>query len=257
MSGGVRIEIQDRVLTAIFDRPEKKNAFTVEMYRALVEGLGAAASNAEVRVVLLRGEGGAFTSGNDIADFLGAPPTGPDHPIMQFLRAIAAFPKPLVAAVDGPAVGIGTTLLLHCDLVYASARAQLRLPFVPLGLVPEAASSLLLPRLVGPQRAAELLLLGEPFSAERGRDLGLVNEVLPDPASLYARAEDRAVALARLPPAAVREAKALLRQPTLGEVQDALLREGEVFMRRLSSPEAIEAMTAFMEKRAPSFDRFS
>jgi enoyl-CoA hydratase/carnithine racemase len=256
MSGTIETSRAGRVLLVTFHRPEKKNAFTVDMYRGLVAALAAASADDDARVVLLRGAGGAFTSGNDLGDFMQAPPQTPDHPVLQFLRALARFEKPIVAAVEGPAVGIGTTLLLHCDLVFASEDAKLRMPFVPLGLVPEGASSVVLPRMVGPQVAAELLLLGDAFGAERARSLGLVNEVHASGEALHARALERATELARRPPAAVRASKALLRQTTVEEVVAAIDREAAIFAERLQSPEAMEAMSAFMEKREPNFDRF-
>lgn len=255
MSGAIRALSEARVRILVIDRPEKRNALSVDMYRGLVASLSEAREDAQVRAVLLRGEGQAFTSGNDVADFIQDPPKDNKHPILQFLHALVDFPKPLVAAVDGPAVGIGTTMLLHCDLVYATPQAEFRMPFVPLGLVPEGGSSLLLPRLVGPQAAAELLLLGEPMTAQRAHELGLVNEVLTSNADLLARALKRCGDLARLPPAAVRAAKALLREGG-DEVKAAIGREARVFVERLTSPEAMEAMTAFMEKRAPDYERF-
>lgn len=250
MSGAIGSHREGHVLSLVFDRPDKRNAFTVDMYRDLAAALDDAGEDAGVRAVLLRGAGGAFTSGNDVGDFLRDPPQSADHPVMRFLHRLAGFEKPVVAAVEGPAVGIGTTLLLHCDLVLAAADARFRMPFVPMGLVPEGGSSLLLPRLVGPQRAAELLLLGEVFDAVRAADLGLVNEVLEDGARLIARAEERAAQLAALPPEAVRQAKALLRGASADEVHRTLDAEAAVFARRLTSAEAREAMTAFMDRRA-------
>ena len=242
-----------RVLHLALDRPEKKNALTRAMYARLADALEEAQDDAGVRAVVLSGRGGVFTGGNDLGDFMMDPPTGPDSPTFRFLRAAAGFAKPLVAAVSGPAIGIGTTILLHCDLAYAAPDAHFKMPFVDLGLVPEAASSLLLPRVAGMARAAELLLLGESFSAETAREIGLVNAVVADPT---AHALERAAALADKPPAAVRQSKALLKRETADAVGETMAREGALFMERLASPEAQEAFTAFFEKRAPDFSRF-
>lgn len=242
------------VLHLALDRPEKKNALTRAMYAALADALADAADDPAVRVAVLSGRGGAFTGGNDLGDFMQDPPTGPESPVFRFLSAAVGFPKPLVAAVEGPAVGIGTTILLHCDLAYAAPGAVLKMPFVDLGLVPEAASSLLLPRLAGPARAAELLLFGEAFSAETAREVGLVNAVVDG--DVVAHALERARALARKPPEAVRQTKALLRRSTADAVGETIAYEGRLFVERLGSPEAQEAFSAFFEKRAPDFSRF-
>ena len=245
--------VHDRVLHLALDRPEKKNALTRAMYATLADALEAAAADDQVRAVVLSGRGGVFTGGNDLGDFMMDPPTGPDSPVFRFLRNAVGFPKPLIAAVEGPAIGIGTTILLHCDLAYASPDAHFKMPFVDLGLVPEAASSLLLPRIVGPARAAELLLLGESFSAETAREIGLVNAVVEDPTG---HALDRAAALAAKPPEAVRQSKALMRRETADAVGETMAHEGALFVERLGSPEAQEAFTAFFEKRTPDFSRF-
>ena len=249
----IHAEADGGVLTLTIARPAKKNALTRAMYAALADALEGAVGDAAVRAVVVRGSDGVFTAGNDLGDFMMDPPTDPGSPVFRFLQAVATFPKPLVAAVEGPAIGIGTTLLLHCDLAYAAPGATFKMPFVDLGLVPEAASSLLLPRLAGQARAAELLLLGESFSAETAAQVGLVNEVVEDPA---ARAAERAGQLARKPPSAVRQTKALLRHDTAGAVGETMAREGALFVDRLQSPEAQEAFTAFFEKRAPDFSRF-
>ena len=244
----------DGVRHLVLDRPAKKNALTRAMYARLADALAEAADDPAVRVVVLSGRGGVFTGGNDLGDFMQDPPTEPDSPVFRFLSAAVGFPKPLVAAVAGPAVGIGTTILLHCDLAYAAPDALFKMPFVDLGLVPEAASSLLLPRLAGPVRAAELLLFGDAFTAETAREVGLVNAVVGG--DVVEHALERARALARKPPAAVRQTKALLRRASAEEVGETMAYEGRLFVERLASPEAAEAFTAFFEKRAPDFSSF-
>jgi enoyl-CoA hydratase/carnithine racemase len=248
-------EIRDRVLRIEIARPEKKNALTQEMYAALADALAAGDGDATVRVALIHGARDCFTAGNDLGDFLNRPPHSESSPTHRFLRGIANFGKPLLAAVNGAAVGIGTTMLLHCDLVYAAPGARFQLPFVPLGLVPEAGSSFLLPYIAGYQRAAELLLLGQPFDADKAYAAGFVNSIVPE-GELFERARAGALAIAALPPAAVRATKALMRSRFGPRVSDAMIEEMKVFSERLSSPEAREAMTAFFEKRKPDFSRF-
>ncbi len=247
----ILIHEADGVLELRFNRPEKKNAITGAMYGTLTAALQDAAVRSAVRAVLIAGEGDIFTAGNDIKDFLamsgglaGAPPA-------QFIRAIATFGKPLVAAVHGPAIGIGTTLLLHCDLVYASPEATLSVPFVDLGLVPEAGSSMLLPARVGFARAAALLLLGEPMDAEAARTAGLVNAVVPAEA-LHAHARAKAQKLAAKPPAALAATRALMRGEP-GALLAQMDLESAAFSRALQGAEAREAFTAFLERRAPDF----
>lgn len=240
----------DRVLTLTLDRAAKKNAITGAMYAALTDALVGAVDDPEVRAVVLTGAGGVFTAGNDLGDFLMDPPTGPESSVFQFLKAVSTFPKPLLAAVEGPAVGIGTTVLLHCDFAYAAPSATFKMPFVDLGLVPEAASSLLVPRLAGSARASELLMLGRAFSAETAREIGLVNAVADDP---LAAAQQTAAEIARKAPEAVRLTKALLKRATAEAVGETIVREGELFVERLGSPEAQEAFSAFFEKRTPEF----
>jgi enoyl-CoA hydratase/carnithine racemase len=244
------------VLRIELNRPEKKNAITIAMYQALGDALQSASGDRGIRAVLLHGKPEVFSSGNDVADFLADPPRGEDFAPFRFLRVLARFDKPLVAAVSGAAIGIGTTLLLHCDLVYAAAGARFQLPFASLGLAPEAASSLLLPRLAGWQKAAELLMLGEPFTAETAQDIGLVNRVVPAEA-LLETATAAARALATKPPAALRATKALMKQALSAQVDEAMSREIREFTERLRSPEAKEAFAAFLEKRKPDFSRFS
>jgi enoyl-CoA hydratase/carnithine racemase len=251
MTDDILISSDGPVLALRFNRPHKKNAITAAMYSALAEGLEAAAADPAVRVATVTAQGDTFTAGNDLKDFMEAPPVGQDQPVFRFLRAVSTFPKPLVAGVSGAAVGVGTTLLLHCDLVVAAPSATFSLPFVDLALVPEAASSMLLPRLIGPQRAAKHLILGEPFDAETALAYGLVTEIVAE-AELQPRVDTIARRIAAKPPEAVRLTKALLRAPE--EAIDArMAREGEAFAGRLQSAEAMEAFRAFFEKRPPDF----
>jgi enoyl-CoA hydratase/carnithine racemase len=241
----------DGVLTITFNRPDKKNALTSAMYATLANALEAADTDPAVRVILFTGNGGAFTSGNDLQDFLNNPPQGDNTPVFRFLRAISTASKPMIAAVSGVAVGVGTTMLLHCDLVYAGESAKLSLPFVNLALVPEAASSLLLPAMVGHHRAAELFMLGEAFTPATAKDYGIVNAIYPDD-KLLAEATALAARLATKPPTAMRLTKQLLKR-TKGDVAGQMAQEGEHFRSQLKSAEAREAMTAFFEKRPPKF----
>lgn len=242
------------VLTLTFNRLERKNSINVAMYDALATALEKAAGDADTRVVLLQGHETVFSAGNDIEDFLQNKPQGMDAPVFRFLRAIATFPKPLLAAVSGPAVGVGTTMLLHCDLVYAGDNAAFSMPFVNLGLCPEAASSLLLPRMFGYHRAAEALMMGEPFFAEAALEVGLVNRIVP-PSEVNGYAQAQARKLAAKPLASLIETKYLMK---CGQQEVVLKRIGEEaasFTRMLSEPAAREAMTAFMEKRHPDFSQ--
>ena len=252
----VVLETSDRVLTIRLARAEKKNALTLAMYDAMSTALEQAAVDPEVRVVLLRGSEGVFTAGNDLGDFMKNPPSSLDSPVGRFLKVLVEFPKPIVVAVEGAAIGVGTTMLLHCDLVYAAEGTRFALPFTTLGLSPEAASTVLLPLLCGRLRASELLLFGEKFDTNVAREIGLVNAVLA-PEALHAHAQQRAAALAALPPASVRATKRLMGDAQRAAVHEALVREGEVFFERLRSPEAAEAMQAFFERRVPDFSRFS
>ncbi len=256
MSQHVVVETRDRITRIELRRPEKKNALSPEMYAAMAQALAAAEADAQVRAVLIHGQSGCFTSGNDVKDFLDLPRNPGALPASGFLRAISTARKPLVAAVGGPAVGIGTTMLLHCDLIYAAPNARFQLPFVPLGLLPEAASSLLLPMVAGYQRAAELLLLGQPFGAEKALAAGIVTEIVPE-AELLERARHAAAALSALPPASVRMTKELMKRGLAQAVQERMTEELQLFGERLQSPEAKEALRAFMEKRKPDFSRFS
>jgi enoyl-CoA hydratase/carnithine racemase len=247
------------VATIEIARPEKKNALTVAMYQAMTDALVAAREDAAVRAVLVTGQPGIFTSGNDIEDFMKrAPGQGSDamdSPVFRFMRALLECDKPVVAAVTGAAIGIGTTLLLHCDFVYVSDEARLAMPFVALGLVPEFASSLVVPQLMGHRRAAEKLLLGDPFTPEQAVECGIANAVLPA-AEVVNHARRVAERFNQLPPGAVREAKQLMRGPQHELTLQTIRSEGEIFARRLRSPEAMEAFQAFFQKRPPDFSKF-
>lgn len=257
MSEHILVERDDGLLTLRLNRPDKLNALTRAMYSQMAEVLDAANADRSVRAVLITGGAECFTSGNDVADFLQAPPTGMDSPVFQFMRALFDFEKPVVAAVAGPAVGIGTTLLLHCDLVYVSRDAKLRTPFVNLGLCPEFGSSLLLPRLLGQARAAEVLLLGEPFTGEQAAEWGIAGAALEDGPSTLAKAREMALRFLDLAPSAVADSKRLMRAPGREELRRVIEEEGALFGQRLRSPEAIEALSAFMQRRKPDFSKFA
>ena len=241
------------VLELRFNRPDRKNAITGAMYSALADGLAEAEQDEDIHVVTLSGSDGTFTAGNDLRDFQQAAPGEAERPVARFLEAISTFPKIIVAGVAGPAVGVGTTMLLHCDLVLASPSAIFSLPFVDLGLVPEAGSSLLLPRLVGRQRAAKHLILGDPFDAETALRYGLVTELVAED-ELDARVRKVAGRIAAKPPEAVRLTKRLLGEDPAA-VRQRIAEESALFGERLQSPEAAEAFAAFFEKRAPNFSR--
>jgi enoyl-CoA hydratase/carnithine racemase len=248
------------VATIEIARPEKKNALTTAMYQAMADALRAAADDKAVRAVLITGQPGIFTSGNDIEDFMARPPGSggsntEESPVSQFIRAMITFDKPVVAAVTGAAIGIGTTMLLHCDLVYVSDEARLAMPFVALGLVPEFASSLLVPQLMGNRRAAEKLLLGDPFTPEQAVDCGIANAVLPA-GEVVNHARRMAERFNQLPPGAVQEAKRLMRGPHREQLLSVVRTEGDLFGKRLRSPEAMEAFQAFFQKRKPDFSAF-
>jgi enoyl-CoA hydratase/carnithine racemase len=250
----ILVHTEAGVCTITFNRPDKKNSITAAMYGAMADALQAAQDDAAVRCVVFQGHETIFSAGNDIADFLNNPPAGVDSPVFRFLRGIAQFPKPLIAAVCGPAVGVGTTLLFHCDLVYAGDNAAFSMPFVNLGLCPEAASSLLVPQMLGYHRAAEALLLGEPFMAEAALEVGLVNRVLPPTeAAGYAQAVARK--LAAKPITSLVETKRLMKKHQTAQVLDVMGEEGASFGRMLREPAAREAFGAFMERRKPDFSK--
>jgi enoyl-CoA hydratase/carnithine racemase len=236
-------------------RPEKKNALTFAMYDALTDQLNAAGADRAIRAVLVTGQPGVFTSGNDLQDFMEHPPGAEGSSVVRFMHALLACEKPVIAAATGTAVGIGVTMLLHCDLVYVSEDARLALPFVTLALVPEFAVSLLLPRLIGHVQAAEKLLLGEPFTGADAVAMGIANAALPA-ADVLAHARRTAERFNNLPPEAVRETKRLMRAPMKENIAHAVESENAVFYERLRSPEAKEAFEAFFQKRAPDFSRF-
>ncbi len=242
------------VCTITLNRVDKKNSITTVMYQAMADALKLAQSDAVTRVVVFQGHETIFSAGNDIADFLNKPPAGQDSPVFQFLHAIASFSKPIVAAVNGPAVGIGTTMLLHCDLVYAGDNAAFSMPFVNLGLCPEAASSLLVPQMMGYHRAAEALLLGEPFMAEAALEIGLVNRVVP-PLETNTYAQSVARRLAAKPISSLIETKRLMKKNQGLLVAQVMTEEGASFGRMLREPAAREAFGAFMEKRKPDFSK--
>jgi enoyl-CoA hydratase/carnithine racemase len=248
----ILIDTSAGVMTLTLNRVAKKNSFTSAMYASMAEALEQAQADAAVRVVVFQGHETIFSAGNDIADFLNAPPTTLDAPVFRFLRALSTFPKPVVAGVCGPAVGIGTTLLFHCDLVYAGDNAAFSMPFVNLGVCPEAASSYLAPQLMGHGRAAEALLLGEPFMAEAALEMGLISRIVP-PAEVAALAQRQAQKLAAKPFSAVLETKRLMKKGQASIVAERMQEEGVSFGRMLSEPAAREAFAAFMEKRKPDF----
>ena len=255
MSNDILAHREGGILTLTFNRLDKKNAITTAMYTRLAEELELAAEDDAVRVAVIQGDVSCFTAGNDLADFLNNPPNmAPDAepaPVVRYLNIMRTFSKPIVASVAGPAVGIGTTLLLHCDLVYAGDNAAFSLPFVNLGLCPEAGSALLLPALVGYPRAAEKLMLGEAFYAEEALEMGIVNRILP-PQEVNAYAQGQATKLAAKPLAALRATKAVMKMGQVG-LKAIMDEELKLFGALLRGPAAKEAISAVMEKRKPNF----
>lgn len=256
MTEFVQTKVANGIMSIRLDRAEKKNAINQAMYAAMADALVQAEADSAIRVVLIAGTDDCFTAGNDLLDFLHNPPSGSESPVSRFLHAITSASKPLVAAVEGVAVGIGTTMLLHCDLIYAGAGARLQLPFVNLALVPEAGSSRILPEMLGHQRAAELLFFGDMFSAERAVELGIANAVCPD-GQAYDFAYERAQVLASKPPKALRLTKELMKRNRHSSTQEQMQAESVHFAAQLASPEAREAMQAFMERRPADFSKFS
>ncbi len=253
----IEVSTVDRIATITLNRPDRRNAITRAMYVRLTEVFEGLATDPAVRVVVLRAEGEHFCSGNDIGDFASLAEWNRENPApLRFVKAIASFPKAIVAGVQGYAVGVGATMLLHCDLVYVAEDAQFTYPFTKLGLVPEAGSSLLLPMLLGRVRAAELMLLGEPVSADRAVALGLANGRVTG-ADLQAHIQAQAERLVALPPEALRQTKKLYAHQDLESLMARIDAEVVVFTERLQSPEVMEAMTAFLQKRDPDFSSFS
>ncbi len=255
MTEHIRTRTFDHISEIAIDRPDKKNALTTLMYAAITDTLSSGEQTDDVRVHVLTGTESCFTAGNDLKDFEEDPPQGADSPVLQFLECVSTLEKPLVAGVVGPAVGIGTTVLLHCDIVVAGGGSKFQMPFTRLGLCPEAGSSLLLPASAGHRLAAEMLLLGEPFDVARAQEAGLVNHVVPD-SDVYETTLDFARKLAALPPSAVRLTKSLLRRASAATVRETIRLEAGHFIKRLQSREAAEAFAAFREKRPPDFSRF-
>lgn len=243
------------IFTITFNRPNKKNAITAAMYQIMADALKEAESDAEVRAILLTGKQEIFTAGNDLEDFMKNPPQKRNSPVYQFMHNLIHATKPVVAAVSGPAVGIGTTLLMHCDFVYAADNAKFSMPFAKLGLCPEFSSSMLFVQIAGYQRAAEKLMLGEAFSAQEACAMGLVNKVLPT-AEVFAFAQAQAAKLVALPTSSLRATKRLMKGKQLTAIKAKMEEEGQLFSEMLGSKEAKEAFTAFFEKRKPDFTKF-
>src|SRR5947208_1955381 len=248
MSEHVRIDRSGGVLAITLNRPERRNAITVAMYAALADAIAGAFEDGETRLITIRGEGQDFAAGNDLADFLDVDPRGEDIPVWRLLRALAECEVPIVAAVHGNCVGIGTTMLLHCDLVIAAEGTRFSLPFVDLGLVPEAASTLLLPRLAGRRRAARYLLLGEMFGVDEAMAIGLVSH-RADNSALEGTFDDLVARLLAKAPGALRDTQRLLRTGTREEILERMKLESQAFAGRLESSEAKAAITAFFESR--------
>lgn len=238
--------LENQVLSITFNRPEKMNALTRSMYGQLAQELNSADQEFGIRAVILTSEGDHFTSGNDITDFLEHPPTSDDSTVAAFLSAIHNFTKPLIAAVKGNAIGVGTTMLLHCDIVVSNESAKFALPFTNLGLVPEAGSSFLLPRLVGHQRAAEIFMTGDSFDAEYAEQIGLVNYVVTDP---YEKAHEIALKIAKQPPQAIINTKALMKANVHDSVAAVMKAEFEIFSLALQSNEARNAFMQFLNRK--------
>jgi enoyl-CoA hydratase/carnithine racemase len=242
------------VTTITLNRLDKKNSITGDMYAAMAQAIDAAQADSTCRVLVIQGHESIFSAGNDIGDFLNKPPSTAESPVFHFMRALSTFEKPVIAAVAGPAVGIGTTLLFHCDLVYAGDNAAFSMPFVNLGLCPEFASSILAPQMFGYHRAAEALLLGEAFFAEAALEIGLVNRVVP-PTELNGYAQAQAKKMAAKPLTSLVETKRLMKGGQTKALIERMGEEGQSFRRMLTEPAAREAFGAFMEKRKPDFTK--
>lgn len=248
--------LDEGVLTLRMNRLDKKNALTQAMYTAMAVAIEDAVGNPAVRALLITGDANCFCAGNDLQDFMNSSPTPGSSPVERFMKALAAFEKPVVGAACGVAVGIGVTMLLHCDLVYCGEKTKLNMPFVSLGICPEFASSYVLPRMMGHVRAAELLMLGEPFTAETALQYGLVNALLPNE-EVEAKALEKARHLASLAPKAMRVTKMLLKKWSKAAAIEALEFEATYFIPMLKQPEAIESITAFMQKRKPDYSKLA
>ncbi len=255
MSDYIKAVVEEKILSLTIDRADKKNALDLAMYQALADAVESANDDDKIRVILIKGVGDSFCSGNDIKDFLKNPPADDSSPVLQFVRAMISAEKPIVAAVNGIAVGIGVTMLLHCDLVYASEDARFQMPFVNIGLCPEAGSTHILPALMGHQKASELLLLGKMFDVDTAIDVGIVNEKVKA-AELEKISGDVVLKISKQPPAATKTTKRLLRAAMHEQIQAAAARENQSFMPMLNGAECKEALTAFMEKRPADFSRF-
>jgi enoyl-CoA hydratase/carnithine racemase len=252
----ILVSTEDHICRIGFNRPDKKNAISASMYQTMADALVAAQANDDVRAILFYGTPECFTAGNDLEEFLKSPPSGNNSPVFQFLHAISTATKPLVAAVAGNAVGIGTTMLMHCDLVFAADNAKFSMPFAKLGLCPEAASSYLFPAIVGYQRAAQYLLTGDSFSANEAQLMGLVNAVVPG-GDVVAYATAQATKLVNLPASSVRMTKKFLKAGHAAAINERMHEEGVQFRSMLASPEAREAFAAFMQKRPANFKQFA
>jgi enoyl-CoA hydratase/carnithine racemase len=248
------VELSENILLVGLNRPAKRNAMTSSMYATLADVFSAAAKDEQTRVVLWRGAGDSFCAGNDIEDFLKNPPGPVDSPQSRLMNALVDFDKPIVVAVQGAAIGGGTTMLTHCDFVYASESARFRMPFIDLAVLPEFGSSRSVPAMIGHIRAAELILLGSPFDARRAAELGFVTQVVSD-GDLLATAAETAQRLAAKPVGALRASKRLMKSAIRGRLKVAMRHENREFSVQVRSDEAREALTAFLEKRAPNFDR--
>jgi len=256
MSDHILQHIEIGILKLQLNRPEKKNALTHDMYVTLANALKSANSNRSIRAIYLTGTQDIFTAGNDISDFASNPPKDTSSPVIQFLLSLAELTKPLIVAANGPAVGVGTTLMLHSDFVILGEATYLQMPFVSLGLCPEAASSYLLPLHVGYPKTAEWLLLGNRFSAQEAKEARLINEILPTD-QYQARALEIATQISELPANAVAASRALIKSHQQAAVTQTIKDECKVFYERLNSPEAKEAFTAFFQKRKPDFKQFN
>ena len=261
MSDYMKINSEDSILKIGFNRPEKKNALNSEMYYAVRDALVSASEDSGIRVIVLYGEGGDFTSGNDVKDFLAFATTKISEendiqfPAKEFLDVLIPFKKPIIAAVDGMAIGIGATMTMHCDLVYASTEAKFHMPFVNLGLNPEAGTTFFLPKLVGYHNAAEILLSGNMITSQRAYEMGFVNGVV-EQSELMDVVLNKAKSIAELAPTPVRLAKQMMKEHFIDQLIEANQNEFNSFVNRMSSPEALEAMQAFMQKRKPDFSKF-